>query len=67
VSEIEILAPQRLPKDKDIIVYCASFECHASPTAARKLEQLGYTRVIDYEGGLQDWKEAGYPLASAAG
>lgn len=67
VSEIESLAPQRLPKDKDIIVYCASFECQASPTAARKLEQLGHTRVIDYEGGLRDWKEAGYPLESPAG
>jgi rhodanese-related sulfurtransferase len=25
---------------------------------------MGYTGVIDYEGGLADWKDAGYPLES---
>ncbi len=64
VSEIESEAPGKLSIDDTIVVYCASFECHASPTAARKLEEMGYTRVIDYEGGLADWKDASYPLES---
>ena len=66
VSEIERDAPAKLSRDHTVVVYCASFECHASPTAARKLEEMGYTRVIDYEGGLADWKDAGYPLESGA-
>jgi rhodanese-related sulfurtransferase len=45
-----------------IVVYCASFECHASPNAAKKLEESGYTNIYDYEGGMKDWKEAGYPV-----
>ncbi len=62
VYEIETEAPKRLSKSTKIVVYCASFECQASPTAAKKLEEMGFEQVIDFEGGLADWKEAGYPL-----
>jgi len=55
-----------LPRDKEIVVYCGSFECTASPAAARRLEELGFTNVIDYEGGLADWREAGYPVERGA-
>jgi rhodanese-related sulfurtransferase len=51
-------------KDTKIVVYCASFDCEASPKAAEKLEKSGYTNVYDYEGGMKDWKEAGYPVES---
>ncbi len=51
-----------LPKEKEIVVYCASFACTASPTAARMLEEMGFTQVTDYEGGLEDWREAGYAV-----
>jgi rhodanese-related sulfurtransferase len=65
VGELAELAPTRLPdKHQEIICYCASFECQASTSAGRILEKLGYTNVLDYKGGLKDWKEAGYPLAS---
>lgn len=49
-------------KDEKIVVYCASFECQASTKAAQKLEELGYTNVYDYEGGVKDWEEAGNEL-----
>jgi rhodanese-related sulfurtransferase len=44
-------------KDRKIVVYCASFECDASPKAAKKLEEAGFTQVYDYEGGTKDWFE----------
>lgn len=44
-------------KDRKVVVYCASFDCDASPKAARKLEEAGFTQVYDYEGGTQDWFE----------
>jgi hypothetical protein len=25
---------------------------------------MGYTNVVDYEGGKQDWVEAGYPVVA---
>lgn len=51
-------------KDKKIVVYCASFECNASPNAANKLEQASFTHVFDYEGGMKDWQEGGYTVES---
>jgi len=42
-------------KDRKVVVYCASVDCDASPTAAGKLEDAGFTQVYDYEGGTRDW------------
>lgn len=44
-------------KDRKIVVYCANFDCDASPNAARKLEQAGFSQIFDYEGGTEDWFE----------
>lgn len=44
-------------KERKVVVYCASFECNASPKAAEKLEKAGFTQVYDYEGGTKDWFE----------
>lgn len=44
-------------KDRKVVVYCANFDCPASPKAAEKLEQAGFSRVYDYEGGTEDWFE----------
>lgn len=67
VDEIENRAPSELPdKNKEIIVYCASTECQASPRVAKKLEELGYTNVTDYEAGVAGWQEARYELEGSA-
>ena len=47
-------------KSKEVIVYCSSFSCQASPAAAGKLADAEFTNVVDFEGGLADWEEAGY-------
>jgi rhodanese-related sulfurtransferase len=60
-DEIEERAPKELPdKNEELIVYCASKTCQASPNAARNLEEMGYTNVIDFEYGLAGWQDAGY-------
>lgn len=50
--------------DRKIVVYCADSNCQASPRAAEKLDQLGFTNVYDYEGGKKDWREAGNPMTA---
>lgn len=50
-----------LSKDDKIVVYCGGFLCKASTKAAKKLRELGY-KVVDYKGGLQEWKEKGNTL-----
>lgn len=42
-------------KDRNVVVYCASFDCDASPKAAGKLDRAGFSKVYDYEGGTKDW------------
>jgi rhodanese-related sulfurtransferase len=47
-------------KENEVVVYCASPECDASPKAAKKLEEAGFQNVYDYEGGTKAWKESGH-------
>jgi rhodanese-related sulfurtransferase len=51
-----------LPADKSarVVLYCRSDSM--SNTAARALVNLGYTDVWNLDGGMIDWKQAGYPL-----
>ena len=59
-EDFESKAEQALrDKNQEIVVYCSDENCSASPTAAKKLLDLGYTRVIDYEFGKLDWLRGG--------
>ncbi len=44
-----------------VVFYCASSECWLSVNAAMRAQQLGYTQVKWYRGGLQAWTRAGLP------
>ncbi len=55
-------ALQGLNKDDEIVVYCSDENCIASTALGQLLERNGYSRVLHYSGGLQDWEQAGYPL-----
>jgi rhodanese-related sulfurtransferase len=58
-DQIEALVPNT---DEPIVVYCANADCTASPKLAQKLEDRGYTNVVDFENGYAGWRQAGYPL-----
>lgn len=45
-----------------IIVYCDSFVCSASTSAAKTLSKMGFTDVRDFKGGLREWKMSGFPV-----
>lgn len=62
VSEAVRLVPDLFAKDQPIVVYCSSRSCTASPTLAQKLVDLGYTEVADFEGGVEEWERAGFPM-----
>lgn len=51
-------------KKSPVVVYCADTECEASSKAGKRMDELGYKEVLDYEGGKMDWKEAGLPVES---
>jgi rhodanese-related sulfurtransferase len=56
---------EHLMKDFDkgttFVTYCTDLECEASTVAAKKLERYGYTKVLEYKEGIQDWKVHHYP------
>jgi rhodanese-related sulfurtransferase len=49
-----------LARDDDVLVICLSG--HRSPRQARRLAEMGFTRVSNVQGGLHAWKKAGLPV-----
>ncbi|MBP8724850.1 MAG: thioredoxin family protein [Saprospiraceae bacterium] len=53
-----------IPVERDVYVYCASGI--RSAEAAVFLKSLGHPRVCNLEGGLQAWRDRGYPIVRTA-
>lgn len=58
---------EKLPQDKNalVVAYCGGPGCMAWSKAAKKLEELGYTNVKHYKGGIKEWKSSGMKVESA--
>ena len=50
----------KLDRDKTYLVHCAAGG--RSARACTKLEGLGFKRIVNLEGGLGAWKDAGKPV-----
>jgi rhodanese-related sulfurtransferase len=64
VTHFELYYPKMkklLPKDAEIVVYCAGEECGASLHLAEELIGLQYKNIKVFLGGWVDWNKAGYP------
>lgn len=65
-SEIAARAPQEIPRDADVVVYCWSPGCNAGAKGALEFARLGY-RVREMIGGFEYWVREGYPVEDADG
>ena len=54
-----------IPTDRDIVLYCTCPSEETSAKVALELHRLGIKRVRPLRGGLQGWKDAGYPVDEA--
>jgi len=52
-----------IPPDSMIITYCNGFSCRDSMDLGEVLIKAGYRSVYVFEGGLPEWRDAGYPIA----
>jgi rhodanese-related sulfurtransferase len=60
LDEIAERAGEVLPAlDQETVVYCASASCSLAEQGVILLRNLGYTRVREYPGGLEEWTERG--------
>ncbi len=57
---------ERLDPGDEIVVYCGGTHCPASIWAYHFLVRRGHAHVRRFAGGVAEWEDAGYPLASGA-
>jgi membrane protein DedA with SNARE-associated domain/rhodanese-related sulfurtransferase len=52
----------RIPRDRDVILYCTCPSEETSGKVAMQLHKMGIDRVRPLKGGFDGWKVAGFPL-----
>ena len=57
-----LVIPKLPDKDREIIAYCHGSSCELSVVLARRLTDLGFTKVKVFFGGWPEWKKAAYPI-----
>jgi len=62
VDQLEKAAKNKLKKTDKIVVYCASYTCHASTNAAKILLNMGFKNVLDFKGSKKAWVDVGFEL-----
>jgi membrane protein DedA with SNARE-associated domain/rhodanese-related sulfurtransferase len=53
---------KEVPRDRELVIYCACPNEISAARAAQLLGQRGYLRVRPLLGGLDAWADAGYPV-----
>ena|SRR5215213_4421319 len=53
---------KNIPKEQEIVTYCACPKDEASITAAQILKAAGFKRVKVLQGGWQEWRRANGPV-----
>jgi rhodanese-related sulfurtransferase len=58
-------AASSMTGDQEVIVYCTNPACPASYRLYYLLKNLGFEKVVRFEGGIEAWMEAGLPMEGA--
>jgi rhodanese-related sulfurtransferase len=65
-SRIAYAPLKTLPRDREIVTYCACPKDQSSISAAQTLQTSGFTRVKVLQGGWSEWLRAGGPVEPRA-
>ena len=61
-SRLKYAPLKDLPKDREIVTYCACPNDESSISAAQVLQASGFTRVRVLQGGWNEWRRANGPV-----
>ena len=56
-----------VPRDRPVVIYCACHYEHSSTRAALILEEYGFAELYILVGGIDAWRDAGFPLEPKGG
>ncbi len=62
LDQLKKSAEKYLKKSDTIVVYCASYACHASTKTTEILLQMGYKKTFDFKGSKKHWVDSGLEL-----
>jgi rhodanese-related sulfurtransferase len=54
-------------KEQPVVLYSSGVKCGRAYRAGVLAVSWGYRRIYYFRGGMADWKNAGFPMASGAG
>ncbi|PIU66453.1 MAG: hypothetical protein COS84_05705 [Armatimonadetes bacterium CG07_land_8_20_14_0_80_40_9] len=52
----------KVPKDRQILIYCYGTQCGLSARVAKRLIVLGFTNLTVIQGGIKAWKKVNLPI-----
>ena len=55
-----------LSKYNHYVLYCADYACMSSAFCVKLLKDAGIEHVWEYDGGIVEWYQKGYPIEGAA-
>lgn len=55
-----------LSKEAETMVYCEGPSCDASELLAGELAGIGFTKLLVFKGGIEEWTAAGLPVEKGA-
>jgi rhodanese-related sulfurtransferase len=61
-----IEARLRALEARRLVVYCSGADCEDSRYVASELAARGFPNIVLFEGGFEQWEEAGLPVESGA-
>jgi len=62
-SYLQAVLPD-LSMDEEILFYCGGPECEDSELLARELYMMGFTKLLVFRGGWEEWEAAGLAVES---
>lgn len=49
-------------RQQSLVVYCSQESCDDALKLGRRLQSLGFAKIMAFTGGFRAWDEAGYPV-----